>query len=241
MVIGRRRPDRAAVGAGEGRRSGGGVISRGRFASAPDGLDNNCDGLIDDLPTHTYYVDSDGDRRGDSRNSVEDCYLRSGYVSDDTDCDDTNSAVNPAPVEACNRIDDDCDGTVDQGTQITDPGSVYPPQSYDEWNEGYCIDHDGGGFGEPTSATSMCETIFYGYDSSEDLDGDGVADHWNVVNNCEDCYDYDPAVHGGPKRWHPDSDGDGYGEAGSYSTACEQPVGYVEDGTDVNDRDASTH
>lgn len=207
----------------------------------PDGIDNNCDGLIDNLSPQPFYADADGDRWGDFQNTVDDCYMPSGYVEDGTDCDDTSSAVNPAQQEMCNRIDDNCDGTVDEGTQITDAGSVYPLETYDGWNEGYCIDHDGDGYGEPTTATASCETIFYGYDTSDDLDGDGVGDHWSVVNNCEDCYDYDSALHGGPTRWHPDSDGDGYGDAASYVTACEQPAGYVEDGTDASDRDPTTH
>ena len=40
-------------------------------------------------------------------------YGRSGYVFDNSDCNDSNAAVNPAAQEICNGIDDDCDGDTD--------------------------------------------------------------------------------------------------------------------------------
>lgn len=33
-----------------------------------------------------------------------------GYSEDEGDCDDTDDSVNPAATEACNAIDDNCDG-----------------------------------------------------------------------------------------------------------------------------------
>ena len=38
-----------------------------------DGLDNNCDGEIDEGVTNTYYLDSDGDGVGDNANTTEAC------------------------------------------------------------------------------------------------------------------------------------------------------------------------
>ena len=57
-------------------------------------LDNDCDGLIDDdddsvLGTTDWYADTDEDGFGDVNTTVQACVAPSGYVGDDTDCDDT--------------------------------------------------------------------------------------------------------------------------------------------------------
>jgi predicted outer membrane repeat protein len=55
-----------------------------------DGLDNDCNGVVDDLPI----VDSDND----------------GVTAADGDCDDEDASVHPNADELCNGRDDDCDG-----------------------------------------------------------------------------------------------------------------------------------
>jgi hypothetical protein len=80
-------------------------------------IDDDCDGSIDEGSANpeTFYEDADGDGFGDADSTIEDCSLPSGYVEDDTDCDDDNSGINPDAAEACNGEDDDCDGDIDNG------------------------------------------------------------------------------------------------------------------------------
>ena len=55
-----------------------------------------------------------------AEDTVEACEAPSGYVPNDTDCDDDDASVAPAEVEDCDGIDDDCDGIVDEETDCYD-------------------------------------------------------------------------------------------------------------------------
>jgi len=86
-----------------------------------------------------YYWDNDQDGYGGE-------YAGSGcgnsstiVVEDSSDCDDTDATVFPGATETCNSIDDDCDGTVDEGTTST-------------WYD----DDDGDGYGDASESSSAC-------------------------------------------------------------------------------------
>ncbi len=68
-----------------------------------DDVDEDCDGSADDADDSvaldgagTFYVDADGDGFGDPEQPATRCDAGSGYVEDDTDCNDSDAAVNPA-------------------------------------------------------------------------------------------------------------------------------------------------
>ena len=90
-----------------------------------DGLDNNCDGAIDNgLSGDTYYQDADLDGFGNPGISQVFCSQPSGFVSDNTDCNDGHSDVYPGAPELCDGLDNNCDGTVDEGCSSAYPLSM---------------------------------------------------------------------------------------------------------------------
>jgi len=63
----------------------------------------------------TWYRDSDNDGFGDITSLQIVCTQPVGFIEDNTDCDDTNSLVNPGLLEdPLDGVDNDCDGTVDE-------------------------------------------------------------------------------------------------------------------------------
>ncbi len=83
-----------------------------------DGLDQDCDGEIDEGVLLDFYVDADGDGYGDASSTGQACEPGSGLVVDDSDCDDSNAWVNPGVAsDDCNAVDDDCDGDIDEDVE----------------------------------------------------------------------------------------------------------------------------
>ena len=85
----------------------------------------------------TYYLDSDGDGYGDPNSPCEETYQPSGYVTDNTDCDDTDPDVYPGAEEICdNGIDDDCDGAIDEdcGAYSGECGAYVAPGVWKEFD-----------------------------------------------------------------------------------------------------------
>jgi hypothetical protein len=78
-------------------------------------VDLNC------YPTTGYYPDADGDGYGsnDASLAVHVCSggtPPAGYVTNNTDCNDANPNIHPGVPDAnCNGIDENCDGTADEG------------------------------------------------------------------------------------------------------------------------------
>jgi hypothetical protein len=80
-------------------------------ADVCNGIDDNCDGRVDEGVGAIYYFDADGDGHGDPANVIEACAPPEGYVSMGDDCDDADPYVNPSAVEECGSdVDNNCDG-----------------------------------------------------------------------------------------------------------------------------------
>jgi hypothetical protein len=85
---------------------------------APDetcnGIDDNCDGSTDEGVETTFYRDADVDEVGTADDTVSACSAPVGYVAVDGDCDDAKNTVKPGLAEACDGLDNDCNGATDE-------------------------------------------------------------------------------------------------------------------------------
>jgi hypothetical protein len=163
-----------------------------------DGLDNDCNGLVDDgaVGAGLWYADADGDGFGDINSLIADCTQPSGYVADNTDCNDAEFLINPDAVEICDGADNNCDG-------VTDSDAV--DQSL--WYE----DADGDGYGNDAVTVSSCDAPSGYAGAGGDCDDTDSDYNPGAVELCTDRFDYncDGSVA------YADADNDGY-------AACEE-------------------
>jgi uncharacterized repeat protein (TIGR03803 family) len=199
-----------------------------------NGLDDNCDGQIDEGFVDEYYPDNDGDGAGDSKAEAKlytSCNHPAGYVSNNRDCNDADPTIYSGARELCDNKDNNCDGQIDEGLAAAP----------------FFKDADGDGFGNPAIATSTCGIIPPGY-----------------VSNNGDCNDNDATIYPGAPElcdgkdnncngqidegliqitYYRDADGDGFGNATLTVVTCSttSPAGYVRNNTDCNDADATIY
>ncbi|MBM4390002.1 MAG: hypothetical protein FJ090_02660 [Deltaproteobacteria bacterium] len=125
-----------------------------------NGVDDDCDGTTDEdsaTDATTWYLDYDSDGHGGSRYSTVSCDAPSGYVASSDDCDDTTASVSPSASESCDGLDNDCDGSTDEGLATRT----------------FYADADGDGFGDATDSTTDCTApVDYVSDSTDCDDGD---------------------------------------------------------------------
>ena len=77
---------------------------------------SNTDAALDAVSGVNYYIDADGDGFGAGTAIVLCSNPGAGYSLFNTDCNDSNVAINPSASEICgNSADDDCDSFIDEG------------------------------------------------------------------------------------------------------------------------------
>ena len=188
-----------------------------------DGVDNDCDGEIDEGVLSTFYLDVDQDGFGDDAAILEACEVRDGYVAIGNDCDDGNVAVFPSAPEVCDEVDNNCDGQVDEDVQTA-----------------FFTDRDGDGYGSDDSIEWACAEAEGLVSVSGDCDdsnavvnpgADEVCD--GLDNNCSGTID-----EGQTQFFYEDVDGDGFGSENGTIETCNRPMGYVDNALDCDDTSA---
>ena len=145
-----------------------------------DATDNDCDDETDEdgaTGCSWYYADTDGDGFGSGEPQCTCSPPGSGWSVLGNDCNEEKSAIHPGSVEACNETDDNCDGEVDEGFDLTS----------DAKNCGQC-----GYLCQPNNASGKCENsactidqCLAGYDNCNDKDDDGC--ETNVLQDASNC------------------------------------------------------
>jgi hypothetical protein len=136
-----------------------------------DGLDNDCNNLIDD--NCVGLIDNDGD----------------GFTSD-VDCDDNNVAINPAANEVCDGIDNNCNIEIDEFVS-TEYYADLDGDGFGDVNNTIFDCTQPAGY--VTNIEDCDDTNITYLDNDGDGDGSTTIDACGVVSNT-DCDDFNPNV-----------------------------------------------
>ncbi|MCA9615723.1 MAG: hypothetical protein KC586_23365, partial [Myxococcales bacterium] len=190
--------------------------------------DDDCDDSIDEDASMPGFVDEDSDGRGDGARPTMGCAGAPRFSTVGDDCDDADPARNPAQVEVCDGVDNDCDDRLDENARAV---PWYPDRDADEYGDpgaepvmrcgtpaGHVLndldcddtlaDVHPGATERCNGRDDDCDGVARFEGVLEDRDGDGATSCGAVV----DCDDTDPRVGlGAPERCNgADDDCDGH-------------------------------
>lgn len=182
-------------------------------------MDDNCDGTVDEQTAFdltTYYLDQDGDGFGDSLNIQYACPSNqpNETVLVAGDCAPTDPSIYPGAAEVCNGLDDDCNGSADEGIGINAPANS------DTW----FYDLDGDGYGNPNNTIQACVSPIGTVDNSDDCNDanpsiyTGANEYCNGIDDdCDGVLDNNALDF---TNYFQDNDGDGHGDASTIVSIC---------------------
>ena len=185
-----------------------------------------------------WYRDQDQDQFGNQASSVMACAQPSGYAAKSGDCNDTSASINPGAAEACNGLDDNCNGSLDEGFALS----------------AFFADSDGDGFGSAAAPVQACAAPPAHVTSSTDCNDSNPAAYpggaelcatIGTDNNCNgNAQDVD-ANAADRVSFYTDADGDGYTlSTGALFCSGTSNAGYrpqVSAPLDCNDSSASVY
>ena len=203
-----------------------------------DGLDQNCDGSVDQDPSDgllLWFWDGDGDGYGDASATTSACAdaMPAGYVRAAGDCDDTDDTVNPDGTEVCDGKDNDCDAA----TSEDDLAGV-------TWYH----DADEDGYGVASRTTTSCADPDIAAGTSEwvlndqDCDDDDGTTSPSATEICDGVYNDCDARGAGTTAPDDEIDGDGDGYVlCTYKSSTWKGDSDVTGGKDCDDDDVAVY
>jgi hypothetical protein len=226
VVYGCTEPDGAASRAGDCDDADAGVYPGA--SEDCNGQDDDCNGIVDDAAAgEPYWRDADGDGFGGDYVTL--CSAQAGFVTRAGDCDDSADDIYPGAGEACDEVDNDCDGTIDE-----DP----------EFGDTFFRDVDGDGFGDAEDQARDCVAPDGYVADFTDCDDADAGVNPGADERCDgqdqNCNGVDDEGAVDMPTWYLDADVDSYGDPDRTQDACEQPLNYVANADDCDDHDDDT-
>lgn len=226
-----------------------------------NGIDDNCDGLVDE---GTDAFDDDGDCYCETAPCAGSIEAACGTL-EGGDCDDDAEGRHPNATETCDSSDEDCDGSIDEGTTCVDddndgfteiagdcndsdgtirPGAPEVADGIDQDCDGQVdegtvyFDDDGDCYCETAACTGSVNANCTQVDAGDcdDNDANTSPGAAELCNSLDDnCNGQTDENATNATTYYADSDGDLWGDASNTVAACAQPAGYVTNDDDCND------
>lgn len=178
---------------------------------------------------HIWYQDLDNDGFGYPLASVKSCNPPEGYVDNDLDCDDGNAMIYSGAIEVCDELDNNCNGTADEGLET----------------KKYFSDFDEDSFGDVSDSIASCRQVSgYVEDSTDCNDDDYLINSKaselcdGIDNNCSGEVDEGLIFY----DFYLDHDADGFGDINVTQKSCEDAIqGYALNSQDCDDNNFSVN
>lgn len=191
-----------------------------------------------------FYADADGDGFGDPANDTLLCNAPAGFVSNNTDCDDTNAVVNPNTIWYQDTDNDQVGNSAVTLVACLQPtGYVLANGDCDDNNATivapvlYYTDADNDGFGDDATATPFCQAPVNMIAIGGDCDDNNNAIYPGATEICDG---FDNNCNGQNDEgltflnYYFDGDSDGYG-IGNPTVSCTPVAGFATQNGDCDD------